>query len=71
MQQFRHLAQKQGWEHRGVPYHSALEDLKTALVVEFNQIYGTNDKDISAWQALCRVIGIPVEDTLKECQKVS
>jgi hypothetical protein len=71
MKQFRDLAQKQGWKSQDDSYCFALKKLKSALVIEFNQIYGTNDKDILAWQALCRVIGIPVQNTLEGCQKVS
>ena len=48
----------------------AWSDFKTALVLQFNKIYGTNVNDIQAWQLLCRIVGIEVPDTLKGCREV-
>jgi hypothetical protein len=46
-------------------------DFRDALVLEFNEIYGTDENDLRSWQALCRVLSIvPVPAMLNECRKV-
>lgn len=47
------------------------EDFKTAMVLEFNDLYGTDENDITCWWGLCKVLGVnPLPDTLNECKKV-
>ncbi|EJD50532.1 hypothetical protein AURDEDRAFT_182442 [Auricularia subglabra TFB-10046 SS5] len=43
--------------------------LKTAMVRQFNDIYGTDDDNLEAWQSLCRRVDIPVPDTVEECEE--
>lgn len=43
--------------------------LRTAMVRQFNGIYGTDEDDLNAWQALCRRVDIPVPDTVAECEE--
>jgi hypothetical protein len=50
--------------------HTARRELREALVVEFNSMYGTDARDLAAWQKLCRVLRVDVPETRKECQKV-
>lgn len=42
------------------------------MVLQFNDIYGTDEEDLRSWQGLCRVLNIePVPEELQECRKVS
>ena len=41
------------------------------MVHQFNQIYGTDEHDIGAWQALCARLGVEdVPETLAGCRQV-
>ncbi|KAG1731814.1 uncharacterized protein EDB91DRAFT_707621 [Suillus paluster] len=49
---------------------AAREGFKDALVLEFNERFGTDGNDIAAWQNLCCVLRIvPVPDTIQECRQ--
>ncbi|KAG2012134.1 hypothetical protein CC2G_012169 [Coprinopsis cinerea AmutBmut pab1-1] len=53
---------------KGEKAYKAFQD---ALVMQFNDTYGTDESDLASWQALCRAIGFaPIPDTLKHCQQV-
>lgn len=45
---------------------------RIAYVVDhFNENYGTNYKDLSAWKQLCADLGIdPIPESIKQCKKV-
>lgn len=44
---------------------------KDALVLQFNETYGTDVNSLRSWQALAEAIGIdPIPETLKECRAV-
>ena len=45
-------------------------NLNTALVRQFNNIYGEDAADLAEWQNLCRKVNIAVPTTLHECQEV-
>ncbi|KAK7689715.1 hypothetical protein QCA50_006354 [Cerrena zonata] len=48
-----------------------VEDFRTAMVLEFNSFYGTDDNDTSCWWGLCNALRIrSPPDTLTTCQKV-
>ncbi|KAG0701162.1 hypothetical protein DFH29DRAFT_578645 [Suillus ampliporus] len=48
--------------------HVVREGFKDALVMEFNERFGTDGNDLAAWQNLCCVLQIaPVPDTIPEC----
>lgn len=50
---------------------AALRRLEDAMVQQFNDMYGTDEDDIRAWQRVCVAIGIkPVPSELKECRAV-
>lgn len=49
----------------------AKDDLRNAMVERFNEIYGTNEKELEAWKKLCRDVHVdPIPNTVAECQKV-
>ena len=69
MQQFRLLAEQEKWEH----YKRKQEkrELKTALVLQFNETFGESETDIKGWHEMCRVMGItPIPKTAYECKEV-
>jgi hypothetical protein len=49
----------------------AKEGFRDALTMQFNNIYGTNENDLTNWQILCAKLGIdPVPESLKACRQV-
>lgn len=68
--EYRRLCRLMSGDH-GFDRDKAWMDLRDAIVLEFNKIYGTDENDLGSWQALCRVLGIaPVPTTLQECRKM-
>lgn len=50
----------------------ARQDLKAALTLQFNDIYGTDADSLASWHKLCRVLNVDqVPEGLKECRQVS
>jgi hypothetical protein len=50
----------------------ARENLKDAMTQQFNNIYGTDENNLAAWQNLCQVLNIdPIPDELNLCRNVS
>lgn len=61
-----------GWERAADERRYAHDGFKTALVQQFNAIYGTDASDIKSWVGLCTVLGVkPLPGTLEEATKVS
>ncbi|KAF9043195.1 hypothetical protein BJ165DRAFT_229899 [Panaeolus papilionaceus] len=53
-------------------YKEVRQAYDDALTMQFNEVYGTDMEDYSAWYDLCSRIGIyPIPDTVRECRKVS
>lgn len=46
----------------------AWQDFRSALVLEFNARFGTEPKDLLAWQTLCAIVGIEEVDTKTDCE---
>lgn len=52
-------------------HKNAHSRFKDALVLQFNETYGTEVDSLRSWQALAQVIGIdPIPETLEVCQAV-
>ncbi|KAI0089526.1 hypothetical protein BDY19DRAFT_108811 [Irpex rosettiformis] len=67
--QFRRLAREEEWTKD--EYKEEKKALQTALVLQFNDIYGENETDIEAWQELCIAMDIdPMPETVKECKRL-
>jgi hypothetical protein len=61
-----------GWDDEDFEMRQARRKFKSAMVQQFNQVYGTDEGDMLSWQALCRILNIePIPEDLKECRKVS
>lgn len=55
----------------GAERRSAKADFKVAMVEQFNSAFGTDENDLGSWQRLCRILGVGVPKTLKECRQVT
>lgn len=67
--EFNRLAVSQRW--RPTDRTQARERFRSAMVAEFNARYGTDEKNLTSWQNLCRVFNIqPVPSSIRKCKKV-
>ncbi|KAJ8516570.1 hypothetical protein ONZ45_g6120 [Pleurotus djamor] len=58
------------WKKDDPERQEAHEALKEALVLTFNEKYGTDENDVEAWKKLCRELRFnPIPDTLKACKE--
>ncbi|KAH9853747.1 hypothetical protein C2E23DRAFT_93232 [Lenzites betulinus] len=49
---------------------TARDDMRSAMVRQFNDMYGTNVDDLESWQLLCTALGMnPVPKDIKTCQR--
>ena len=72
MTEFSRLCRSSRWDPNSQDKKDARKDLKDAVTMEFNSIYGTDVSDLGSWQNLCQVLGItPIPDRLKGCRTVS
>jgi hypothetical protein len=57
------------WDHKE---HNEADDLlKSALINDFNRIYGVDANSLIGWQALCQAVRVdPIPSTLEDCRKV-
>ncbi len=70
--EFDRLCKAYHWKRKDRKWEDAREDFQSAMKKEFDDLYGSDEKDINNWHKLCFVLRIdPVPDTLKECRTVS
>jgi hypothetical protein len=70
-QQFYRMCDFFGWDGDDPERQDAREDFKTALVHQFNSIYGKDVHDLEPWRRLCLTLEIsPIPDNVKDAQKV-
>ncbi|KAG8723759.1 hypothetical protein FRC09_001845 [Ceratobasidium sp. 395] len=68
--EFKRLKRTRQWE-KGINRREALGNYKLALVLQFNDTYGTDQNDLASWQNLCRALGIEdIPDSLSACKKI-
>jgi hypothetical protein len=61
-----------GWEKGDDERDEAHAEFKTAMVLKFNELYGTDTEDIECWHRLCVAVDIdPLPATIKDCKAVS
>ncbi|KAI0751376.1 hypothetical protein C8Q80DRAFT_1097917 [Daedaleopsis nitida] len=71
MPQFYAMCNQFNWDREHPEREQARYRLQDAMVLQFNNMYGTSVNDLKAWQGLCRALEIdPVPDKLKKCQKL-
>ena len=70
--EFNRLCDASGWERDDPERKAAREAFQYAMKMEFNDLYGSDEKDINNWRKLCHVLRIdPAPDTLSKCRSVS
>ncbi|KAF2799198.1 hypothetical protein K505DRAFT_346036 [Melanomma pulvis-pyrius CBS 109.77] len=70
VQEFYRMCDYFEWEKEDIEKKTAHEDFKTAMVLTFNSLYGTDVDDIDSWHKLCVALDIdPLPEGLKECQR--
>lgn len=70
--EFNRLCKEYDWGKSDPEKKAARYQFNVAIKEEFDDLYGSDEKDINNWHKLCRVLKIdPVPDTLRECHAVS
>lgn len=70
--EFNRLCKEHDWDKNDPEKKAARYQFNVAIKEEFDDLYGSDEKDINNWHRLCRVLRIdPVPDTLRECHAVS
>ena len=72
MAEFNRLCKESYWDKNDPEKKAARYQFNVAIKEEFDDLYGSDEKDINNWHKLCRVLRVdPVPDTLRECRAVS
>lgn len=72
MEQYFEMCNLFGWEKGDTESDEAWDEIRTALVLQFNQYFGDDPDSLDSWVGLCIAIGInPVPATMVECRTVS
>ncbi|KAI5801157.1 hypothetical protein EDC01DRAFT_612641 [Geopyxis carbonaria] len=67
---FAALAAHRGWSPTGNAHARAHRKFREALVVEFNNRFGTDDRSLANWQNMCALLGVhPVPTSITQCRK--
>jgi len=67
--EFQRLRREQGWKRGDVAGDSAWQNFRSALVLEFNARFGTESRDLLAWQTICVIVGIEEASKMTECEE--
>jgi hypothetical protein len=60
------------WDSDDYEMREARRKFKSAMVQQFNILYGTDVEDLNSWKNLCGILNIvPVPADLKKCREVS
>ena len=71
LKEFRRLANAKGWQPNSARRNEEREALRDAMVLQFNVMYGKDENDLRAWQAMCDALGVdPIPDSISSCRKV-
>ena len=59
------------WDRDSKERERARDDMRHAMVLQFNDTFGTDANSLATWQSLCDIIKIsPIPDKIKECRRV-
>ncbi|RPD61910.1 hypothetical protein L226DRAFT_571306 [Lentinus tigrinus ALCF2SS1-7] len=59
-----------GWDRDSDEREEARDAMRRAMVLQFNDTFGTNAEDLASWQKLCEIIQIdPVPSDLEKCRR--
>ncbi|CAE6444618.1 unnamed protein product [Rhizoctonia solani] len=76
MQQFYRMTNHFGWDSKGTEeqkqkFQAAREGINKASVLQFNEIFGTDKKSVTAWRNLCSVLDVAyIPKSRFRCQEV-
>lgn len=71
MEEFYRMCDFFGWNRNDPDRKDAHEELRGAMVQEFNSLYGEDIDDLLLWQELCKAVRIlPIPDDIGTCRKV-
>lgn len=71
MTEFNRLCKFSNWVAGSRPEQKARGNLRDAMILQFNDFFGTDVNDIQSWHNLCQVLDIvPVPEGLDACKKV-
>ena len=60
-----------GWDREDEGREKARDSMRRAMVLQFNDTFGTNAEDLASWQKMCEVIQIdPIPSDLDQCRRV-
>ena len=70
--EFDRLCDTYDWERGDAERDAARKAFQYAMKMEFDDLYGSDEKDINNWHKLCYVLKIdPAPNTLWKCRSVS
>ncbi|ODH12931.1 hypothetical protein ACO22_07772 [Paracoccidioides brasiliensis] len=68
--EFYRMCDHFGWGKQNQDRKNALFKFKNAMVMKFNDLYGSDTDDINCWHRLCIAVDIdPLPQTIKACKK--
>ncbi|KAL7273177.1 hypothetical protein RUND412_003989 [Rhizina undulata] len=70
IEEFNRLSESRKWSQTGRTRNNAFQAFRTAMIEEFNQMYGTDANDLAAWQKLCVFCGKEAPSSITQCRKV-
>ncbi|MCJ1377447.1 hypothetical protein MMC17_000542 [Xylographa soralifera] len=69
VQEFYRMCDQFGWDSDDEEKKEASFAFKTAMVHQFNTLYGTDVNDIESWRKLCLALDITPPEGLQACRK--
>lgn len=71
MKQFWEMADDFDWDREDPERSKALDGVRDAIAMQFNEFYGGDVNDLVSWQALCQVLRMDdIPDTVDGCKSV-
>lgn len=71
MDEFYRMTTQFGWNSKSAEFQQARQGLNEASVLQFNEIFGKDEKDLAAWRNLCSVLEIAnIPKSLDGCKSV-
>ncbi|KAG9127401.1 hypothetical protein FRC07_014211 [Ceratobasidium sp. 392] len=68
--EFKRLKESPQWPRRKIKQDRWTGSYRLALVLQFNETYGTDGDDLESWQNLCRVVRMKnIPNTVSGCKK--
>ncbi|KAJ3773145.1 hypothetical protein FB446DRAFT_642217 [Lentinula raphanica] len=70
MPQFWELCDQYGWRRNSQEGKEALNQIRNAIALQFNAIYGSDENSLNGWHNLFRALQTPeIPETVKDCKE--